>query len=83
MSKPNSKALNAVSSIEALGARLQKVINTPAAQQARAAVIYKAPDESQEDWDQIIEAIVQTDGVYVTFQDDGSTRVHWDVPSND
>lgn len=69
-------------SIELLSARLQKIINAPAAQKNRAAIIYKAPEEQQEDWDQIIEAIIDTDGVYVTQQEDGGARVHWDVPED-
>jgi 5'-deoxynucleotidase YfbR-like HD superfamily hydrolase len=83
MAKQNPKTPAPATSIEMLGARLQKIINAPAAQKAQAAIIYKAPDEAQEDWDQIIEAITETDGVYITFQDDGATRVFWDVPDND
>lgn len=83
MSKANQKMPAPPTSIEILGARLQKIINAPAAQKAQSAIIYKAPDEAQEDWDQIIEAITETDGVYVAFQDDGATRVYWDVPENE
>lgn len=79
--KPKSPALP--TSVEVLGARLQRVINAPAAQKAHAAIIYKAPNESQEDWDQIMEAITETDGVYVTLTEEGATRVHWDVPEKD
>lgn len=70
-------------SVELLGARLQRVINAPAAQKDRSALIYKAPDELQEDWDQILEAITETDGVYVTQLDEGGIKVTWDVPDTD
>ena len=80
MAKPARKPPSPVSSIEILGARLQKIINSPLAQKAQAAIINKDVNESQDDWDQIIEAITQTDGVYVDFQDDGKVRVYWDVP---
>lgn len=80
MAKPARKPPTPVSSIETLGARLQKIINSPLAQKAQAAIISKDVTESQDDWDQIIEAITQTDGVYVDFQDDGKVRVYWDVP---
>ncbi|OCW20894.1 MULTISPECIES: DUF1654 domain-containing protein [Pseudomonas] len=83
MAKPNPKTPAPTTSIELLGARLQKIINAPAAQKAHAAIIFKTADEAQEDWDQIIEAITETDGVYVTFQDDGAIRVYWDVPETD
>ena len=83
MAKPQPKIPEPATSIELLGARLQKVINAPAAQKAQAAIIYKAPDEAQQDWDLIMEAITETDGVYVALEDDGGTRVFWDVPEND
>jgi hypothetical protein len=77
-----SQTQRVATSIELLSNRLQKIINSPAAQKNRAAIIYKAPEELQEDWDQIIEAIIDTDGVYVTQQEDGGARVHWDVPDD-
>lgn len=83
MAKPARKPPAPVSSIEILGARLQKIINSPLAQKAQAAVIQKDLNESQEDWDQIIEAITETDGVYVDFQDDEAVRVYWDVPDKE
>ncbi|MGS0736141.1 DUF1654 domain-containing protein [Pseudomonas sp. GG8] len=83
MAQPKPKTPAPATSIEMLGARLQKIINSPTAQKAQAAIISKAPDEAQEDWDKIIEAITETDGVYVTYEDDGTLRVFWDVPDKD
>lgn len=64
--------------VQQIGARLQKVINTPTAQKDRAALLYKSPDEQQEDWDLIIEAILETDGVDISYEDDGAVRVRWE-----
>jgi hypothetical protein len=83
MSNTQPKALVPPTSLELLGARLQKIITSPAARKEHAALVYKAPDESQQDWDQIIDAITETDGVYANVQDDGSVRVFWDVPAQD
>ncbi|MFJ3486613.1 DUF1654 domain-containing protein [Pseudomonas sp. NPDC090202] len=83
MAKAKPQTQRAPTSIELLGARLQKIINGPTAQKNRTAIIYKAPDEIQEDWDQIMEAINDTDGVYVTLLDDGGAKLHWDVPAKD
>lgn len=80
MAQPKSHTQSVLSSVEMLGARLQKVINSPSAQKNRSAVLYKSPEEMQEDWDQIIEAINDTDGVHVIFQEDGGAKVHWEVP---
>ncbi|GAB7528892.1 hypothetical protein PS3A_13010 [Pseudomonas sp. 3A(2025)] len=83
MAMSKSQTQNVPSSVEMLGARLQKTINSPGAQKNRSAVLYKAPEEMQEDWDQIIEAINDTDGVHVIFHDDGGAEVHWEVPQQD
>jgi hypothetical protein len=82
-SKPKPQTPTPPTSMEILGARLQKAINSPVAQKERAVVIHKAADESQDDWDLIIEAITETDGVYVTFLDDVGVRIFWDVPDKD
>ncbi|MNC61976.1 hypothetical protein D3C76_1659530 [compost metagenome] len=83
MSKTKSRTPPSPTSIEILGSRLQRIINSPAAQKAQAATLSKMPNESLEDWNQIIDAITETDGVYVALLDDGSVRVSWDVPDKD
>ncbi|RJG10959.1 DUF1654 domain-containing protein [Pseudomonas cavernicola] len=71
------------SQYELLGARLQKIINSPAAQKAKAALLYKAPDESEDDWAQILEEIAETDNVTLAHRDDGGVQVFWVVPKDD
>lgn len=70
-------------SLELLGARLQKIINSPAAQKARSAVICKSPDERQEDWESVLDAISETDGVEMMQLDDESVCLRWTVPEKD
>lgn len=69
--------------MEIIGARVQKIINSPAAQKAKSATIYKAPEEDQEVWDGLLEAISETDGVSLTFLDDGGVQIAWTVPDED
>lgn len=83
MAKQKPKPPTPPTSIDMLGARLQRIISSPSAQRGRLALIYKEPDELQDDWDQIIEAISETEGVYVTPLDDGGAEVHWDVPQTE
>lgn len=66
--------------LEILGSRLQKIINSPTAQKSKCAVLYKAPSELDEDWNQILEAIFETDGVSIAHMDDGGVQVSWEVP---
>lgn len=70
-------------SFDLLGMRVQKIINSTGAQTAKRAVIYKAPDELQDDWEQLLEAIDEADNVTVAHQDDGGVQVFWVVPKED
>ena len=69
--------------MEVIGMRVQKIINSPAAQKAQAAVIYKTPEENQEAWESLLEAISETEGVHLTFQDNDGVRIFWDNPDED
>ncbi|MEE3913507.1 DUF1654 domain-containing protein [Pseudomonas viridiflava] len=68
------------SSVEMIAARLQTIIRSRSAQEAQCAVVYRRSDEDPKDWDQIIAAIDETDGVHVATHDDGSAHISWDVP---
>ena len=68
---------------ELMSLRLQKIINNPTAQKACAAVIHKLPGESEELWEDMITSIGDTDGVHVTFQDDGGVKIFWDKPKKE
>jgi len=70
-------------SFELLGMRVQKIINSTGAQTAKRAVIYKASNESQDDWEQLLEAIDEADNVTVAHQDDGGVQIFWVVPKED
>lgn len=71
------------SSYDLMGMRVQKIINSTAAQTAKRAVIYKASNESLDDWEQLLEAIDEADNVTIAHQDDGGVQVFWVVPKDD
>lgn len=71
------------SSYDLMGMRVQKIINSTGAQTAKRAVIYKAPDELQDEWEQLLEAIDEADNVTIAHQDDGGVQVFWVVPKDD
>lgn len=70
-------------SFQLLGMRVQKIINSTGAQTAKRAVIYKASNESLDDWEQLLEAIDEADNVTIAHQDDGGVQVFWVVPKDD
>lgn len=72
-----------ISAYELMGARIQKIINSPAAQKAKHALLHRLPDEPEDAWAQIIEEIGETDNVTVTHRDDGGVELFWVVPKED
>ncbi len=77
-----SSALS-VSSYEQLGIRIQKIINAPTAQRARAALIFRLEHESTADWEMLLEEIAENDNVTVAHRDDGGVQIFWTVPKED
>lgn len=73
----------AASSYAKLGARIQKVINGPTAQKAKSALIFRLPDETPEDWDQLLAEIAENDNVTLAWRDDGGVQIFWVVPKED
>ncbi|KPA87799.1 Protein of unknown function (DUF1654) [Pseudomonas asplenii] len=82
MANPTS-ASAALSSYERMGLRVQKIINSQAAQQAKAALIFRMPDEPSEDWEQLLEEIDENDNVTLAYRDDGGVQIFWTVPKED
>lgn len=72
-----------VSTYELMGTRIQRIINAPAAQKAKSALIYRSPDEDQADWDRIIGEIAENDNVTLAHRDDGGIQLFWTVPAED
>lgn len=71
------------SSYELMAARIQKIINSQTAQKAKAALLERLPDESPDDWAQILSEIAETDNVTLAHRDDGAVQVFWVVPQDD
>ncbi len=80
MARAACKPAIPTSPAEILAARLQTIIRSQSAQEARSAVIYKKPDEDQRHWDQIIAAINETEDVCINILSDGAARISWYLP---
>ncbi|MEE9680276.1 hypothetical protein DMX03_20815 [Pseudomonas koreensis] len=68
---------------ERMGMRVQKIINSPAAQKAKAALIFRLPDEPMDDWERLLEEIDENDNVTLAYRDDGGVQIFWVVPKED
>jgi len=71
MAKGNSRTASAPSTYELLGARVQRVINSPAAQKSRSAVLLQAEGYSPDDWSRILDESART----TTSPSPGATMV--------
>lgn len=71
------------STYELMGMRVQKIINSPSAQKAKEATLYRSPDEPEDDWAQLMQDISENEGVTVEALEDGGTFVYWVVPKED
>ena len=71
------------SSYERLGLRVQKIINSPNAQKAKAALIFRQPDEAVDEWERLFEEIAENDNVTLAYRDDGGVQIFWVVPKED
>ena len=72
-----------LSSYERMGMRVQKIINSPTAQKAKAALIFRLPDEPMDDWERLLEEIDENDNVTLAYRDDGGVQIFWVVPKED
>ena len=66
-----------------MGLRVQKIINGPTAQKARAALIFRLPDEPVDEWERLLEEIDENDNVTLAYRDDGGVQIFWIVPKED
>ena len=66
-----------------LAVRVQKIINSTNAQKAKATLIFRLPDEPEEEWARLLEEIAENDNVTLAYRDDGGVQIFWVVPKED
>lgn len=64
---------------EQLGHRVQRAVNSYPAQSNRHLVIERQPEESLEDWEQLLAEIDTNEHVTITRLDDGAVRLRWNL----
>lgn len=72
-----------LTSLERLGLRVSAMINSPLAQLGRKVLIHRLDTDRDQDWDAIMEILSETDGLDMTFCDDGSVILQWEKPDDD
>lgn len=83
MAKPSSAVPVAPDAYQRLAIRVQKIINSTNAQKAKAALIFRLPDEPEDEWLRLLEEIAENDNVTLAYRDDGGVQIFWVVPKED
>jgi hypothetical protein len=65
---------------EVLALRLQRVINSPAAQRSKTALLERLESDPEDVWEQVMAELGDTDNVTLAFRDDGHVQIFWTVP---
>lgn len=81
--KTGQQARQVMTGAERLGLRVSSMINHPVAQVQRWVTIHQLDTDAQEDWDGILEVLASTDGIDLTFHDDGTVTVRWEAQESD
>ncbi|MGA3827267.1 DUF1654 domain-containing protein [Pseudomonas chlororaphis] len=69
--------------LERLGLRVSAMIGSPVAQIQRWVTIHRLDTDGDLEWEAILELLAETDGIDMTFNDDGTVTLRWDRPSNE
>ncbi|AGC34641.1 DUF1654 domain-containing protein [Pseudomonas aeruginosa] len=63
---------------EKLGLRVSQMISSPKAQELRTVTIHRLDADADEAWEGVMEVLSETDGIDLTFNDDGSVTLRWE-----
>lgn len=72
-----------LTSLERLGLRVSAMINSPLAQHARRVLVHRMDTDEDQDWRTIMDLLAESDGLDMSFCDDGSVLLQWDTPTDD
>ncbi|MBW1249919.1 DUF1654 domain-containing protein [Pseudomonas tolaasii] len=67
-----------MSGIERLALRVSSMINHPVAQAQRWVTIHRLDTDGDQEWEEVLSVIADTDELELTLNDDGSVTVRWE-----
>lgn len=67
-----------ISGLESLALRVSSMINHPVAQQQRWVAIHRLDTDGDREWDEVMGLLSETDGIEMTFNDDGTVTLKWE-----
>lgn len=70
-----------LTALEKLGLRVSAMINSPKAQLDRQVKIHRLDTDPDEAWGGVMDLLAETDGLEMTFNDDGEVTLQWGLPT--
>lgn len=68
-----------MTALERLGLRVSNMINHPVAQIQRWVTIHRLDSDGDREWEEVIGVLSETDGIDITFNDDGTVTLRWEA----
>ena len=76
MAKPKS-GIPPLTPYERIGMRVQKLLADPKVQKNQAISVHRREEEPVEDWERFLDDLRATDGITISFDDEGATEIGW------
>ncbi|PYY71212.1 hypothetical protein CRX42_07285 [Pseudomonas jessenii] len=87
MAKQKGKAAPAarqeMTGLERLGLRVSSMINHPTAQHQRWVTIHRLDTDGDQEWEEVMGLLSETDDLEMTFNDDESVTLRWEARSDE
>lgn len=64
--------------MERLSLRVSSMVNHPVAQAQRWVTIHRLDTDGDQEWEEVLGVIAETDALELTLNDDGSVTVRWE-----
>jgi hypothetical protein len=72
-----------IGGVERLGLRVSAMINHPVAQAQRWVMVHRLDTDGDREWEEVMGVLSETDGLDITFNDDGSVMLKWEFVAGD
>lgn len=72
-----------ISGVERLSLRVSSMINHPIAQTQRWVTIQRLHTDGEAEWEEVMGLLAETPELDLTFNDDGSVTVRWELQANE
>lgn len=77
-----TEGANAAARYAALCNRVSRCINAPLAQRDKKAALDRWPDDSEADWNRVLDEIDENENVTIAQRDDAHAHIFWTVPKD-